>query len=190
MTNKKYKRTRNQLIILLIFLLLALSFKGILRSFFPIEYEDTIIKYSKEYNVDPNLIAAVIKAESKYNAKAQSPKGAMGLMQIMPETGDWIAETIGIENYNSEMLWDYETNIKMGTWYLSNLSEEFNGDILLVIAAYNGGSGNVTKWLQNVEYSQDGEILTDIPFKETKNYVRSVTQNNKIYKFLYHLEEK
>lgn len=189
MTNKK-KTIRNLIVMLSVLIVIAVSSKIILKNFYPLKYEESILKYSKEYKVDPNLVAAVIKAESKYNERAQSPKGATGLMQIMPDTGKWIAETIGVESFNVEMLWDPELNIKMGTWYLSNLSEEFNGDILLIIAAYNGGSGNVTKWLNNEEYSKNGEELTDIPFKETKNYVRNVTQSSKIYRFLYHLEEK
>lgn len=190
MTNKNKKAIKNFIVMLCALIIIVLSSKVILKSFYPLKYEDLILKYSKEYGVNPNLVAAVIKAESKYNEKANSPKGAMGLMQIMPDTGKWIAETIGVENFNTEMLWDPELNIKMGTWYLNNLSEEFNGDILLIIAAYNGGSGNVTKWLNNEEYSKNGKELTDIPFKETKDYVRKVTQSSKIYKFLYHLEEK
>ena len=77
----------------------------------------------------------------------------------------------------------------MGCWYLNNLSKEFNGDTELILAAYNGGRGNVNKWLSNGEYSKDGKALHKIPFKETEEYVRKVKFSYNIYKYLYNLEK-
>ena len=82
------------------------------------------------------------------------------------------------------MLFDPEINIEFGCWYLNNLLSEFD-DLSLALAAYNGGSGNVTKWLNDPEYSSDGENLTYIPFKETKKYVDKVSTRYNVYKFLY-----
>ena len=190
MTYKSNRRTRKSILIIVIAVIIIVNFKVILKSFFPLEYEKSIIEYSEMYNVDPNLVAAVINTESKFVVDASSSKGAIGLMQIMPDTGKWIAEKLEISNFNEEIIADPEINIRMGTWYLKKLSEDFNGDYILVLAAYNGGPGNVTKWLEDEKYSSDGENLHKIPFKETKSYVQKVKFNHRIYKYLYNLGQK
>lgn len=190
MTYKSNKRTRKNILIIVIAVIIIANFKVILKSFFPLEYEKSIIEYSEMYNVDPNLVAAVINTESKFVVDASSSKGAIGLMQIMPDTGKWIAEKLELSNFNEEIIADPEINIRMGTWYLKKLSEDFNGDYILVLAAYNGGPGNVTKWLEDEKYSSDGENLHKIPFKETKSYVQKVKFNHRIYKYLYNLGQK
>lgn len=176
--------------IIVIAVIIIVNFKVILKGFFPLEYEKSIIEYSEIYNVDPNLVAAVINTESKFAVDARSSKGAIGLMQIMPDTGKWIAEKLELSNFNEEIIADPEINIRMGTWYLKKLSEDFNGDYILVLAAYNGGPGNVTKWLEDEKYSSDGKKLHKIPFKETKSYVQKVKFNHRIYKYLYNLGQK
>ena len=103
----------------------------------------------------------------------------------MDTTGEWAAKEIGINYFIPSMLFDPELNIKMGCWYLKNLENEFNENLDLILAAYNGGSGNVNKWLSDEEYSQDGENLDYIPFPETKKYVDKVKANYNIYKYLY-----
>ncbi len=190
MTYKSNRRTRKSILIIVIAVIIIVNFKVILKSFFPLEYEKSIIEYSEMYNVDPNLVAAVINTESKFVVDASSSKGAIGLMQIMPDTGKWIAEKLELSNFNEEIIADPEMNIRMGTWYLKKLSEDFNGDYILVLAAYNGGPGNVTKWLEDEKYSSDGENLHKIPFKETKSYVQKVKFNHRIYRYLYNLGQK
>ncbi|KEZ85931.1 lytic transglycosylase [Clostridium sulfidigenes] len=190
MTYKSNKRTRKNILIIVIAVIIIVNFKVILKGFFPLEYEKSIIEYSEMYNVDPNLVAAVINTESKFAVDASSSKGAIGLMQIMPDTGKWIAEKLELSNFNEEIIADPEINIRMGTWYLKKLSEDFNGDYILVLAAYNGGPGNVTKWLEDEKYSSDGKKLHKIPFKETKSYVQKVKFNHRIYKYLYNLGQK
>jgi len=152
---------------------------------FPIGYKDFINKYSSEYNLDPFLVAAIINVESKYNKDVTSNKNARGLMQIGPQTGEWGASELDIQNYSHELLFHPETNIRIGTWYLSQLNKEFGYDLDLVLAAYNAGSGNVQKWLDNIEYSHDGAELTNIPFKETEEYLKKVNFNYNVYKSLY-----
>ncbi len=157
---------------------------------YPLNYTEYIVKYSNEYSfegkpLDAHLIAAVIYVESRYKPEASSPKGARGLMQLMPDTAQWGAEKIGMVDYNHDMLYIPDINIKLGCWYISNLLNQFKGDVKLVLAAYNGGSGNVTKWLNNKDYSKDGKKLDYIPFPETRDYVDKVMKTYEIYKQIY-----
>lgn len=179
----KFKRILTVLIILLV-AYFAFMF-GMKKYVYPYKYEEYINKYSDEYGLDPYLVLAVIKTESNFNKEAVSKKDAKGLMQIMDSTGEWIAKELGVNYFMSSMLFDPELNIKMGCWYLNNLEKEFDEDLDLVLAAYNGGSGNVNKWLNHEEYSEDGETLSYIPFPETKKYVDKVKANYNIYKYLY-----
>ncbi len=171
-------------------LILLMNAKNIIKHFFPLKYSENIIKYSYKYELDPYLVAAVIKTESNFNKEAKSNKNAYGLMQITPDTAEWAAEKMSIKNFNTSMLKDAEFNINMGCWYLDNLKEEFDNNIELVLAAYNGGRGNVQKWLKNEEHSVDGKKLNYIPFKETDKYVKKVKVNYNIYKYLYSNDKK
>lgn len=157
---------------------------GVKNFIFPYKYKEYVDKYSYEYDVDPLLVLAVIKGESNFDSKAESVKGAKGLMQIMNSTGEWISEEVGMQEFSPDMLFEEEINIRLGCWYIKNLEREF-GDLDLVLAAYNAGSGHVTKWLQDEKYSRNGEILTYIPFAETKKYVDKVKTNYNVYKHFY-----
>lgn len=169
---------------LVVVLVLVVGNYSIKRFLFPYKYEEYVNKYSEIYDVDPLLVLSVMKGESNFDPNAQSNKSAKGLMQIMDSTGEWIAEELGIKNFNTDMLYDAETSIMFGCWYLNNLEKEF-GKLQLVLAAYNGGSGHVTQWLSDERYSKDGETLYYIPFKETKKYVDKVQTNYSIYKHYY-----
>lgn len=162
-----------------------LTFKWIGRTLYPINYKEQIATYSKKYDIDPFLVAAVIRVESKYNKNALSPKEARGLMQISPITGKWGAAEIGISGYKDELLYEPDINIEIGCWYLNKLNSQFENNLELVLAAYNGGSGNVTKWLNDSNYSDDGKSLKHIPFKETELYLKKVIKSYDIYKKLY-----
>lgn len=166
-------------------ILLLINAKNIARHFFPIKYTEHIVKYSKRYDLDPYLVAAVIKTESNFEENAKSNKNAYGLMQITGDTAEWAAEKMEIVHYDNKMLYDPEFNIRMGCWYLDNLRDEFDNNMEVVLAAYNGGRGNVQKWLKNTEHSADGKNLHYIPFKETDKYVKKVKVNYRIYKYLY-----
>lgn len=176
------------LIILVAFsliIILVVNVSNIVRTFYPLKYSQYIYKYSAQYGVDPYLIAAVIKAESNFKTNAVSSKNAYGLMQITPSTAEWAAGEMKISDFNKERLSDPEFNIKMGCWYIDNLGKEFNGNMDLILAAYNGGRGNVQKWLKDLNHSKDGETLHYIPFKETDKYVKRVKVNYNVYKFIY-----
>ncbi|MGL5415636.1 MAG: lytic transglycosylase domain-containing protein [Clostridium sp.] len=171
---------------ILIAIILIVSGIFVMKNYvFPYAHKDIVNEYSKEYNLDPLLVLSVMKAESGFNENAHSHKDAIGLMQITKSTGAWIWEQMGGTNFNPDVLYNENTNIKMGCWYLNNLSKEFNGNRELILAAYNAGRGNVNKWLKNPEYSKDGKTLTVIPFKETKNYVDRIDFNYEVYKLLY-----
>ncbi len=174
------------IIIVIVAILLALqNAKWILKKIYPLHYEDIINKYASKYQVDPHLVVAIMRNESKFNPNALSSKGAKGLMQIAPITGRWASEKLAIENYEEEMLYDIDLNIQIGCWYLDILHQEFNSNLDLIIAAYNAGNGNVSKWINQPEYSKDGENLDTIPFEETRTYLQKVTKDYAIYKWIY-----
>jgi len=152
----------------------------------PLKYEEFVEKYSEEYGVPREIIYSVIKAESGFDNMAESKAGAIGLMQITPDTFDWIMGKLG-ENVSSGLLYDPDTNIKYGTYYLHCLykDEKFNKNWDIVFAAYNAGPNKVKReWLNNDEYIKDNEIVY-IPIEETRNYVNRVNKNIEVYKKLY-----
>lgn len=151
----------------------------------PKKYSEIVEKYSDEYNIDEYLVYSVIHAESGFKKEAVSHKAAKGLMQITESTGQWAAEKIGIEDFETNDLLEPETNIKIGCWYLSELLEQFDGEKTTALAAYNAGSGKVNGWLSEAEYSLDGKTLNKIPYEETLNYVRKIELIYKLYKFVY-----
>jgi soluble lytic murein transglycosylase len=176
---------RAMALLVLILVVAATQKERVKRVVYPVKYEETVMKYSEIYGVDPNLVMAIIKVESKFDSEAVSKKGAIGLMQIMPETGIWASEKVGIEGFEENDLYNYDTNIQIGTWYIGNLINEFDGDIRNAVAAYNGGSGNVRSWLNDESYSSDGINLSEIPFPETRGYVDKVIKAQGVYREIY-----
>ncbi|MGB4176461.1 MAG: lytic transglycosylase domain-containing protein [Halanaerobiales bacterium] len=173
---------------LLIFSMLLISqMNWFWRLLFPIEYEDLIIASAQKYQLDPSLVAAIVFVESKYIPTASSYRGAMGLMQIMPDTGVWIAEQLAIRDFEKNMLFDPVINIMFGCWYLANLKQEFNDDLVVVLAAYNAGRGNVKKWLENNIWDGCQESIENLPFAETKRYIQQVLAVYEKYKTIYNL---
>lgn len=156
------------------------------RNQYKLEYTDLIEKYSDRYGLDPYFVAAIIHTESGFDPEAVSGAGAMGLMQVVPETGEWIAGKLGLENFTANDLLNPETNIEMGCWYLQFLQERFD-TLPVIMAAYNAGHNKVKEWLADPQYSDDGTNLTNIPYGETDNYVKKVTKAYEKYKELYEL---
>lgn len=182
---RKYRILIILIAISVIFGVFIYTCKNILKIVYPFNYGDIIKKYSSQYDLDPLLVASVIRAESKFDKNAVSPKGAKGLMQISSITGKWAGEELDISGYKEEILFNPDINIKIGCWYLNKLKKEFNNNMKNVLASYNAGSGNVTKWLGNKKYSNDGNELIEIPFGETREYIKRVNRNFKVYKYLY-----
>jgi len=181
----RYRKILRILFIILIGIIAISNVKWIGRTLYPINYKEYIGKYSDEYNIDPLLVAAIIRTESKYDTMAKSHKDARGLMQIGPVTGNWASQELNIDQYQPDLLYDPKTNIMIGCWYVDKLNRQFNNEINLVLAAYNGGSGNVAKWLADSRYSKDGTKLSSIPFKETELYIEKVQKSYYFYKKLY-----
>lgn len=156
-----------------------------------ITYQDWIERYAGEYNLQPAFLAAVIRNESSFRTDAVSSAGARGLMQMMPDTAAWIAGKLGVGNFSFDSMFDAETNIRFGAWYLGYLSKLFRGDAVLVSAAYHAGQTTVTQWLSDRSISEDGatiplEKLRDGP---TKTYAGRVTQAYGIYQALLYPDE-
>lgn len=179
------KIVRKVLLIVLIGAIIFAGFKLSIKIIYPLDYKKYISIYSQKYNIDPYLVAAIINVESNFDKDACSKKDARGLMQVSPTTGNWAAKELNLKNFTLESLYDPEINIMIGSWYLDVLNEEFDSNLSLVLAAYNGGSGNVNKWLEDRKYSKDGKNLKYIPFKETNDYVEKVLYNYEKYKKIY-----
>ena len=154
----------------------------LLQTRFPVRYLDLVEKHAGVF--DPAFVMAVIHAESSFRYNVTSPRGAMGLMQVMEATGEEVAQRMGIEDFDVSMLFLPEYNIAIGSYYLNWLWYRFDGDITLVLSGYNAGIGNVNRWLQDERFSEDGKTLSYIPFLETRNYVRRVEQRQLIYSWL------
>lgn len=153
----------------------------------PLYYADTITAYADAQELDPALVAAVILCESSYDPKAESRLGARGLMQLMPDTAEWVAHKLGEDgaDYSFDNLYDPQTNIRFGTWYLGYLSRRFDGDATKIVCAYHAGQGNVDSWLKNPQYSSDGVTLDVIPTQDTATYASRVLRARDIYRKYY-----
>lgn len=148
---------------------------------YPIHYAGTISAAAREEGLDPFMVAAVIRTESRFRPAVESSKGARGLMQIMPDTGRWAAAQLKIEPYSDDLLKEPATNIRIGSWYLRRLIDQYRGDVVIALAAYNGGPSNVDRWLADGRWSGKLAELSSIPYAETAEYVRRVTQAHSAY---------
>lgn len=175
------------LVIIIVIMIIRFNYESYEKMFYPLEYKNHILTYASKYDLDPNLVAAIIMVESGFRREAVSSKEARGLMQITPDTGRWIADKMDFEAFDKDMLFDPGMNIEFGCWYINNLRQQFGEDITLILAAYNGGRGNVVKWLNNRKYSNDGITLQQIPYAETRNFVEKVSKYYVKYKELYNL---
>ena len=185
MKNKK-------LIFTIVIIILAITFlliyrEKLLKIIYPKTYKEAVTIYEEKYQVKENLIYALIKAESNFDAKAVSNSNALGLMQLMEETAKDVADKNGIElnkeNVKQE-LFDIYKNIEIGTCYLDILLERY-GSIEVALAAYNAGIGTVDNWIELGIINKDGTDIENIPYKETNNYVRKILRDYKIYEDLY-----
>lgn len=182
------KRLRRLFFLLLLFFLF-LSHERLGKLLYPFPYREAIIRHASAYGLDPYLVAALIKTESNFNPRATSPRGARGLMQIMPETGSWVALQLGLTQYHPDLLYEPEFNLAVGTWYLADLYRSFGQDTILVLAAYNGGRGNVIKWLEERKWTGEKSRLDQIPFAETRQFIRKVLWHYRVYRYLYGREK-
>ena len=151
---------------------------------YPLAHRELIQRYSVAQGLEPAYMAAIIMSESSFRSDATSNVNAQGLMQIMPDTGEWIAGKFN-ETYTEGCLYDPETNIKYGCWYMGWLIDRYGGDKACASAAYHSGQGTVDGWLQNPDYSADGRTLAVIPGENANIYVERVLRFYEKYKEIY-----
>lgn len=155
---------------------------------YPFPYRDKVESHAARYSVDRFLAISVMKVESNFVEGAMSKSGAVGLMQIMPDTADWIATQLDEKPPSIKQLHNSDTNIKYGIWYLAELEYEFFGNDVLALAAYNAGRGNVQHWMETKGWRKNFSDVDQIPFNETKNYVKKVLACREKYSELYGAE--
>ena len=185
MKNKKILIILSIIIFVIVFLIFARI--PILKIMYPRTYEEAVLVYSEEYNVDKNLILALIKAESNFDEDAISNRNAIGLMQLMEETAVDVANKNGIELDDEniqEELSDVYKNIEIGTAYIASLLKQYE-NTEVALAAYNAGIGTVDNWIEKGIINKDGTDIENVPYKETNYYVRKILRDYEIYQELY-----
>lgn len=192
----KRKRLIGRIAKLLVIIMLLIGLAALAITFFmdeakeetmpayPVAYADLIRSHAAANGLDPAYVASVIMAESSYRSDAVSSVNAQGLMQIMPSTGEWIAGKFD-ESYTDGCLFDPETNIKYGCWYLGFLMNRYDGDMRCSSAAYHSGQGTVDDWLKDSRYSFDGKTLDVIPGSNADTYVNRILEYYEEYEKIY-----
>lgn len=158
------------------------------QGFYPKPFWTNVSGCAKKFGLDPYWILSIMREESHFNPKTLSRSNAMGLMQILPSTGKWIDQKMGIKgSFKKNQLWDIPKNISFGTWYLSYLKDLFKGDLFLSAAAYNGGQGNILRKVENGPFGKLPvlERLDLVPLPETRDYYKKVMGSWWCYKRLY-----
>jgi soluble lytic murein transglycosylase len=155
------------------------------QALYPFPFLEPIESWSQERQLNPLLVTALIRQESRFMPGIRSVAGATGLMQVMPDTGMWIAQKIKLKEYKLE---DPEDNIKLGTWYLDYTHQEYDGNSMLAIASYNAGPGAVGDWVAKKGVGDPDAFVETIPYNETRVYVKSVFENYWNYLRLYNPE--
>nr|MDD6335136.1 lytic transglycosylase domain-containing protein [bacterium] len=169
----------------LLFLAIYVGAKWRYNVSYPMPYKTIIEQIAPEHGLEPELVNAIMLVESACKPQAVSEKGAVGLMQLMPETAQWVAQKSGISDYAEQRLTEPEMNIKLACCYLEYLYNRFS-DTRTVLAAYNGGEGNVAGWIRE----EGGEVgktpVKNIHFAETRYYVSRVEEAYENYRYRYH----
>ncbi|MGD2217596.1 MAG: transglycosylase SLT domain-containing protein [Gemmatimonadales bacterium] len=158
---------------------------SVLRAIYPLAYEEIILAEADARRLDPHLVAAIARQESAFAPDATSRAGARGLLQIMPATGRWWANRLGVRDYSDELLYHPELNVHLGTAYFADLQRRYS-ELQLSLIAYNAGPTRARRWRQRPEYRIDPELFAErIPFSETRTYVKNVQAHVRIYSQLY-----
>ncbi|MDJ0690893.1 MAG: transglycosylase SLT domain-containing protein [Xenococcaceae cyanobacterium MO_188.B32] len=152
------------------------------QALFPMPFEESILKWSQQRQINPLLVTSLIRQESRFEPEIKSSAGALGLMQVMPGTGQWIAQQTKQPNYS---LTNPEDNINFGTFYLDYTHRRYNNNSMLAVASYNAGPNNVAKWVSRYGLSDPDFFVEQIPFRETRGYVESVFENYWNYMLIY-----
>lgn len=168
-------------------MLLSVGSGWFLKSIYPLKYTDIVEKNANEFSLPPSLVYGIIHTESHFDSEAVSHAGAKGLMQLMDATFEWVQKKLPEEPAPLSNIFEPSVNIRSGCKVMQILLKQFD-NLETALAAYNAGSGNVSKWLKNPEYSADGVTLKKIPIAETGNYVARVLKAQKQYQTLYEMD--
>ncbi len=155
------------------------------RYLFPIGWEDSLRSRSERHGLDPYLVAALIRQESEYNPGARSRAGALGLMQVMPNTGRGLFRRLGIPGFSSRKLTNPDLSLRLGTFHLKQVLDKFDGQLEKALAGYNAGDGRIAQWMALGPFQEPAEFVETIPFSETRGYVQSVLRNRRMYERIY-----
>ncbi len=195
MSRRKKSRRKTVIICILVVLFVILSVVAALlvmraskMAAYPLKYTDEVTAVAKKYDLPVSLVMGVIRTESSFIPTAVSKDGAVGLMQLMPDTADWIVGKLDMDSFQDSMLNDPATNIELGCWFLRYLMDSFNGDMKAVLAGYNAGQNRVRTWLNNPAYVDSQGKLVEIPIQEAKDYVEKVLYAQKVYQELYKID--
>jgi soluble lytic murein transglycosylase len=152
---------------------------------FPRPYWSDLKRFSTANNLDPYLVASLIRQESEFNPLAVSRANAVGLMQLLPKTGRVVARQESVKHYNPSQLYTPTVNLELGTRYFRGMVDKFNGSFEHALAAYNAGSDRVEEWMGQGPYRDSPEFVESIPFTETREYVQAIMRNASVYRQLY-----
>ncbi len=159
-----------------------------LRALYPTPFRSFVVPAAQQTGIDPRLVYAVIRSESRFRADAVSRAGAIGLMQITPGTGAWIAHERHEPSFTSAQLFDGSYNVAFGTWYLARLLVRFHGQVPVALAAYNAGSGTVERWLSTGTWNGAMADSRRIPYPETRRFVQRTVFAYAMYRRMYRAE--
>ncbi len=171
-------------LVLVVLLYLFVARPMLLKTKYKLEYKQFILQYAEQYDLEPTLVTAVIFCESSFRPTVVSGAGAVGLMQIMPATGEEIAAGIGLDDYKAEQLNEPAVNIQFGCYYLRKLLDRFSGNEAVALAAYNAGPSRAQDWMDQYGLDSAGALLY-IPYPETDKYVDRVLSAKGVYTALY-----
>ena len=157
----------------------------LLRVVYPFPYRELVTARARELGLDPYLLAGIIRQESAFVPEIMSPAGAIGLMQVVPATGRQLAGRIGPKGFRTETLETPELNVHLGTRFLADLIRRYDGEMPIVLSAYNAGPTRANRWRRFPEAEDPGRFTERIPFAETREYVKIVTRNRLLYRWLY-----
>ncbi len=155
------------------------------RLLFPLGWADRLRARSERHGLDPHLVAALIRQESEFNPAARSRAGALGLMQVMPATGRGLFRRLGIPGFASRKLTDPDVSLRLGTFHLKQVLQQFGGDLEKTLAGYNAGERRISQWMKLGPFDDSEEFVETIPFSETRGYVQSVLRNRAMYERVY-----
>ena len=183
----KIKKSRLFIILVAVLFILTVVFlvssDWFWNAFSPVTYNKILLRNSEEFKIDPLLVAAIIKSESAFNPIAESDKGAMGLMQLMPATAETLAHEINLDYVNAEDLYNPEINIHLGCYYLVKLLKRYNGSLVFALAAYNAGIVKADEWRKTYR-GDPSRAVGSISFPATQKFVKEVLSTYEMLKFM------